>query len=95
MTRETENLARRENEDTYYAWYSLKQERIRRDSFFRTVDGKSTRSCPGCIYWRDSAGELVEVTMVSKTMDHECNTDVLNDIVYRGVVHSYAGICRR
>ena len=32
--------------------------------------------------------------MVSARAEHECNTDVLDDIVYRGIVYRYAGVCR-
>lgn len=93
----------------YHAWYSPKQEHIRREhaeawsprrhgraSTAQCVDNTAPRlhRVPACIYWTNADGEKIEVTMVSARAEHECNTDVLDDIVYRGIVYRYAGVCR-
>ena len=96
----------------YHAWYSLKQEHIRREHAYTAEERSSRRSgrastapcvdntaprlhrVPACIYWTNADGEKIEVTMVSARAEHECNTDVLDDIVYRGIVYRYAGVCR-
>ena len=91
---------------TYHAWYSPKQEQIRRESRpCRCIHDVKYNDCkftsmsianrtPGCIYWSDSAGHKYEITMVSKTKEHGCNTKYLDDLEYRGTVIKYEGVCR-
>jgi hypothetical protein len=98
-TSKEENVKQaKESPKVYHAWYSLKQENSRRYSFmpnsFTDIRCKVQR-CPGCLYYKRSNGERVEVTMVSESSDHGCNTEYLDDITYRGVVCEYAGICRK
>ena len=98
-TSKEENVKQtKESPKLYHAWYSLKQENSRHDS---VVPNDSTdrrcngQRCPGCLYYKRPNGERVEVTMVSKSSDHGCNIEYLDDITYRGVVCEYAGICRK
>ena len=73
---------------TFYAWYSAKQENMRR------MD-KCGTAVPSCLWYSDAEGKSVEVTMVSTTPEHGCNTEFIDDIQYRGIVVRYAGVCRK
>lgn len=50
---------------------------------------------PSCLWYTDADGKSVEVTMITKSPEHGCNEDVLDDIEYRGIVVRYAGVCRK
>ena len=80
----------------YHAWYSHKQRIIRSNTNCLRLDRRNAITChaPGSIYWKDRHGTLVEVTVVSKTSNHGCNTATLDDLEYRGIVYSYAGVCQ-
>lgn len=83
----------------YYAWYSPKQEQIRRQgrttlSLDNPVQPTLSHKTPGCVYWKDSSGHRYQTTMVTKSKDHGCNTKYIDDLVYQGQVTVYDGICR-
>lgn len=71
----------------YHGWYSAKQERILRNCV--------THRGGSALYWRCSRGSRVVVTCVSRTLNHGCNTEHLDDLVYQGIVVKYDGICRQ
>ncbi len=73
----------------YHGWYSLKQAKNKCSNNFLKKDKKK----PASIYYLDENNNKIEVTMVSKTLEHGCNTQYLDDIVYRGLVYNYVGIC--
>jgi len=73
-----------EQTSTYHAWYSAKQEQGRRSN----PGGTAT---PSCLWYSDTEGKSVEVTMVTTTPEHGCDFD---DLEYRGVVVHYVGVCR-
>jgi hypothetical protein len=43
------------------------------------------------MWYSDTEGKSVEVTMVTTTPEHDCDWD---DLEYRGVVVHYVGVCR-
>ena len=75
----------------YHCWYSYKQEQIRRQT--RTYSSGHRRE-GASIYWNRPNGERVEVTLVSLTPEHGCNAAVIDDLVYRGTVCMYSGVCQ-
>lgn len=69
-----------------HAWYSAKQEKMRRNG---------PGDVPACVWYADADGKCVETTMVTPDRYPGCNEETLDDLVYRGLVVRYAGVCRR
>jgi len=68
-----------------HAWYSKKQADVNR-AFPTTTIGT------GCTMWQHKDGHIVRSSIVSTTMDHGCNTDVYDDLVYLGQVVTFIGV---
>ena len=67
----------------YHAWYSNKQ---------RNTIASTPPPNPGSVYWLDRSGRPVEVTVVSRSTSHGCNTDILDDFEYRGIVTRFSHV---
>lgn len=80
------------NKNVKYGWYSKKQAKIRSENInnYSHMD-KSYVKNPASLYWSNRNGEPIEITMVSNTMDHKCNTKYLDDLIYVGEVYKYIG----
>lgn len=82
----------------YHAWYSFKQENIRRQNKYYqekvSFNKGYNNNCPGCIYWLSLDNKRLETTMITKEKNHNCNTKNLDDLVYLGLVYKCAGVCR-
>ncbi len=89
LTNNTENTI-----VVYHAWYSSKQESIRRGRYSYKEVVSDHHKCPGCIYWTTKSGAKLETTMVTKSRYHNCNEKYLDDLIYQGEVLRYGGICR-
>jgi len=69
----------------YHAWYSNKQ---------RNTIASTSPLKPGSVYWLDRSGRPVEVTVVSQSTSHDCNTDIFDDFEYRGIVTRFSHISK-
>ena len=76
----------------YHAWYSLKQAKNRCCNNSYDVKKKKNNT-PASIYYLDKDKKKIEVTMVSKSLEHGCNTKFIDDLEYKGIVYKYFGIC--
>jgi len=67
-----------------HGWYSRKQS---------DINHRLPLDCAASAYYELylGGGETVEVTEVTSCRDHWCKRD---DVVYRGLVTNYKGVCR-
>ena len=70
--------------EIFHCWYSEKQKKAKGDNKYNINSFNKTN--PISHIYVNSKGEEIEVTVVSKTLNHGDNETVFDDMKYKGMV---------